>query len=250
MHLIQSRRAGVLLALALSMGSAWAQDGRPNPKRPFELPPSADLSYDLNARQKGFSLKGDAIVTWRAGDGKYSVQAESRVPLLGTITEDRSQGAVDAWGLAPTEFWEKRLRKDPTTTTFDREAKILRFSESKQTYALKGGEQDRVSITWQLASVARAAGSRVKAGVTWSFFVAGRRDGETWTFKVVKREKVKTGLGEVEAVLVSRDPLADEPKQTLDIWLAPAHEWYPVRLRYTDGERETIEQTLRDVSKR
>src|SRR5688500_8998843 len=116
MHLNRPRSAAALLALSLSLGNAWAQDSRPNPKRPVELPPSADLSYDLSARQKGFTLKGDALVTWRTGDGKYSVQAESRVPLLGTITEDRSQGAIDAWGLAPVEFWEKRLRKDPTTT--------------------------------------------------------------------------------------------------------------------------------------
>lgn len=250
MHVKSSIQAGALLALAVSLGSASAQDSRPSPRRAIELPPSADLSYDLSARQKGFTLKGDALVTWRAGDGKYSIQAESRVALLGTITEDRSQGVVDAFGLAPAEFWEKRLRKDPTTTTFDRETRTLRFSEGKQTYPLKGGEQDRVSITWQLASVARAAGSRLKPGTSWSYFVAGRRDGEVWTFKVVKREKIKIGLGEVEAVLLSRETLDDEPKQTLDVWLAPAHEWYPVRLRYTDGERESIEQTLREINKR
>ena len=109
------------MLLASSLG-AGAQDAVPSHsaiKRAFELPPSADLSYDLSARQRGFSLKGDALITWRAGGGKYSLKAESKVPVLGTITEDRSDGTVDAFGLAPREFWEKRLRKDPTTTTFD-----------------------------------------------------------------------------------------------------------------------------------
>ncbi len=243
------QHAGLGLLLAGAIGAATAQDAPASAKRPFELPPSADLHYELQARQRGFSLKGEAIVTWRAGDGKYTIKAESKVPVLGTITDDRSSGAIDAWGLAPSEFVEKRMRKDPTTATFDRDAKSLSFSESKQVYRLKGGEQDRVSITWQLAAVARAAGDKFKAGSKWPFFVAGRRDAESWVFEVVRREKVRTGLGEVDAVLVSRQPVADKKEQSLEIWLAPQHEWYPVKLRYQEGEKEQIEQTLNTVTK-
>ncbi|QOY95052.1 DUF3108 domain-containing protein [Massilia sp. UMI-21] len=243
-------RATTGLLLALTLGGAAAQDAPAAIKRAFELPPSADLQYTLQARQRGFSLKGEAVVNWRAGGGRYSVNAESRLPILGTITADRSSGTVDGFGLAPGEFVEKRLRKDPTTTTFDRDAKTLRFSEGKQVYPLKGGEQDRASITWQLAAVARAAGERFKPGSEWPFFVAGRRDAETWVFKVVKREKVRTGLGEVEAVLVARQPVADKKDQTLEIWLAPRHEWYPVKLRYADGDKERVEQTLDTVTQR
>ena len=243
------RHAGCGLLLALTLGTAGAQEAPAAIKRKFELPPSADLHYELQARQRGFGLKGEAIVTWRAGDGKYAVSAESKVPLLGTITHDRSSGTIDAFGLAPAEFTEKRMRKDPTTATFDREARALRFSESKQVYPLKGGEQDRVSITWQLAAVARGAGERFKPGSTWPFFVAGRRDAETWVFKVIKRERVQTGLGEVEAVLVERQPVADKKGQVLEVWLAPQHEWYPVKLRYADGDKEQVEQTLRTVTK-
>jgi len=243
------RHAGCGLLLALTLGTAGAQDAPAAIKRKFELPPSADLHYELQARQRGFGLKGEAIVTWRAGDGKYAVSAESKVPLLGTITHDRSSGTIDAFGLAPGDCTENRMRKDPTTATFDREARALRFSESKQVYPLKGGEQDRVSITWQLAAVARGAGERFKPGSTWPFFVAGRRDAETWVFKVIKRERVQTGLGEVEAVLVERQPVADKKDQVLEVWLAPQHEWYPVKLRYADGDKEQVEQTLRTVTK-
>ena len=86
------RHAGCGLLLALTLGTAGAQDAPAAIKRKFELPPSADLHYELQARQRGFGLKGEAIVTWRAGDGKYAVSAESKVPLLGTITHDRSSG--------------------------------------------------------------------------------------------------------------------------------------------------------------
>lgn len=244
------RLTGCGLLLAFALGPAAAQEGGAHAKRAFELPPSADLNYELSARQRGFGLKGEALIAWRAGEGRYSASAESKVAVLGTITEDRSSGGIDAHGLAPNEFHEKRMRKDPTTATFDRDAKTLRFSESKQVYPLKGGEQDRVSVTWQLAAVARAAGDRFRTGSEWPFFVAGRRDAETWVFKVVRREKVRTGLGEVDAVLVARQPLADKKDQTLEVWLAPQHEWYPVKLRYADGDKEQIEQTLNTVTKR
>lgn len=237
------------MLFALALGSAAAREAPAPVKRPFELPPSADLQYDLQARQRGFSLKGDAIVRWRAGDGKYAVKAESRVPVFGTITDNRSSGAIDAYGLAPAEFHEKRFRKDPTTSTFDREARSLRFSDGKQEYRLKGGEQDRASITWQLAAVARGAGAKFRPGTQWPFFVAGRNDAETWVFKVMGREKLKTGLGEVEAVRVERLPVAGKEDQQLEIWLAPRHEWYPVKLRYADGDKEKIEQTLKTVTK-
>jgi hypothetical protein len=246
------RQAGVGFTLALALGATSAQaanQAHPAIKRAFELPPSADLHYDLAARQRGLSLKGDATVNWRAGDGKYDVRVESRVAILGTLLDNRSQGAIDDFGLAPAEFSEKRMRKDPTSIAFDRGEKRMSFSEGEKTYPLKGGEQDRVSITWQLAAVARAAGDKFKPGSEWPFFVAGRSSAEAWTFKVVKREKVNTGLGQVDALLVSREALPGSRDQSIEIWLAPEHEWYPVKIRFTEGDKETIEQTLKSIAK-
>jgi hypothetical protein len=244
------KQASAALLLAAAAGAACAADVHPAVKRPFDPPPSADLHYDLSARQHGLSLSGDAPITWRVGDGKYSVNAESRVALLGKLTENRSQGTIDSYGLAPAEFYEKRFRKDPTTTAFNRDSGMLSFSEGKETYPLKGGEQDRASVTWQLVAVARAAGERFKPGSTWPFFVAGRRDADAWTFRVVGREKVHTGIGELDTVHVLREPMADAQGQTLDIWLAPSREWYPVKLRFTDDDKDYVEQTLARLTRK
>jgi hypothetical protein len=247
-NFLKQAAAGVLLAA--TVGAAWTADEHPAVKRPFDLAPSADLTYELAARQRGFSLGGEAVITWRAGDGKYMVNAESRVSLLGKLTENRSQGTIDSFGLSPSEFYEKRFRKEPTTSTFNRESKTLSFSEGKESYTLKGGEQDRASVTWQLVAVARAAGDRFKPGSTWPFFVAGRRDADPWTFRVLKREKVHTGLGDIDAVHVIREPLADASDQALDIWLAPSQDWYPVKLRFSDNDKDFVEQTLTKLTKK
>jgi hypothetical protein len=224
----------------------------PSIKRPFELPPSADLTYSISARQRGFSLNGDALLAWRAGEGKYSVTAESHVAMLGKLTENRSSGSVDAYGLAPFEYYDKRFRKDATTTTFDRDGKTISFSDGKQSYPIKGGEQDRVSISWQLAAIARAAGARFKPGSDWEFFVVGPRDADPWTFRVVGREKVQAGaaIGMVDAIHVLREPPPGSKDQTLDLWLAPSQEWYPVKLRFTDNDRDYVEQTLEKITRK
>jgi hypothetical protein len=243
--------AGMVLMTAL-VGHAAAAEEHPAVKRPFDLPPSADLSYSIGARQHGFNLNGDAMLTWRANDSKYSINAESRVALLGKLTENRSTGIVDSWGLAPTEYYDKRFRKDPTTATFDRGDKTITFSDGDKSYPIKGGEQDRVSVSWQLVAVARAAKDKFKPGSEWQFFVVGPRDADPWTFRVVGREKVQAGasLGEVDAVHVMRAPPPGSKDQTLDIWLAPGHEWYPVKLRFTDSDRDYVEQTLEKIVKK
>lgn len=246
------RHTFATLAFALLAASgARAQAPDVPVLRSFKLAPSADLQYAIQARQKGFMLPGEALVTWRAGDGKYAVTADTRSPLLGKIVENRSQGTIDIYGLAPAEFIEKRFRKEPTTTTFRRDAKTIGFSDGNNSYPIKGGEQDRASATWQLVAVARAAPDKFVAGAEFTFFVAGPRDAEPWTFKVLKREKVQAGegIGEVDAVHILRAPPPDQKGQVLDIWLAPGLEWYPVRLRFSD-DNDFVEQRLEKITKR
>ena len=245
--------AGLMLAtLANVNASAAADEDHPSVRRAVDLPPSADLIYSISARQRGFNLNGDATLTWRAGDGKYSINAESRVALLGKLTENSSRGTVDSYGLAPAEFHEKRFRKEPETATFDREGKTITFTDGKHSYPIKGGEQDRVSISWQLAAVARAAKDKFKAGSEWQFFVVGPRDADPWTFRVVGREKIQAGaaIGTIDAVHVTRDLPPDTKDQTLDLWLAPSLDWYPVKLRFTDNDRDFVEQTLERINKK
>ena len=241
------------MAIVASTGAiAQAADTPAAPTvRPFKLAPSADLDYTIEARQRGFTLPGEALISWRADTAKYSVQADTKSPLLGKIVENRSEGAVDNYGLAPVQFSEKKMRKQATNTAFNRETKTIGFTDGKLTYPLVGGEQDRASAAWQLVALARATPDKVVPGAAWTFFVAGTHNGEPWTFKVLKREKVTLGgtLGEVEAVHILRAPPEGDKGQTLDIWLAPSLEWYPVRLRFTDND-DFVEQRLSKITKR
>lgn len=238
--------AGLLASLA----PALAVDEHPSVKRAFKLAPSADLLYAIILRQHGLQLSGEGTLSWRASENAYSIMAETRSPLFGKVLENKSEGEVDAWGLAPERFYEKRIRNDPVTTTFKRDSKTIVFTDSGASYPLKGGEQDRSSAAWQLIAVARAAPEKMVAGSEWDFFVAGQRDAEPWVFKVKDQEMVHLVQGDVSAVHLVKAPPPDAKGQQVDIWLAPSLEWYPVRLRFADHDGDFVEQTLEKISKK
>lgn len=238
------------LSGALAASAATAADApHPVEKRAFNLAPSAELSYAIEAKQSGLDIKGQGLVKWTNGKTSYAVSTETRAMLLGKILETSSEGTIDAYGMAPERFVEKRLRRDPSTTTFNREQNKITFTQSAESFPLQGGEQDRTGITWQLVAVARANAAKMTPGSEWTFFVAGPRDAEQWSFKVVGREKIKTARGETDAVHIFRAPPPDAQGQKLDIWLAPKMEWYPVRLKFTDPDGDYIEQTLDSIKK-
>lgn len=236
-----------VLGCALLTASAPAAGAA---KYKTNVPPSAELAYSIKARQKGIPVEGEAVMRWRLAAGKFTASNEARAMLVGKILDARTEGTIDAYGLAPTSFTEKRFRREPTTTSFDRADKTIRFTASAQTYPIAGGEQDRNSAIWQLIAVARAAPGRFRTGSSWTFVVAGQRDADQWTFKVVDQEQLRTPLGELHTVHIERIPPADSREQRLDIWLVPSLEWYPARLRFSDDNGDFIDQTLQKLNRK
>ena len=255
-HMRPMRLATLLLVALLGCAAhaapkAEAPDNdHPSIKRPYNLPPAADLNYSIRARQHGLSINGEATVAWRNSAGSYSISTESRVSLFGKILENRSEGTVDDYGLAPVSFYEKRIRKDATTTRFQRDSKTITFSEGDDSYTIKGGEQDRTSAPWQLLAQARANPDKFKPGSVWSYFVAGRRDAEPWIFKVVEHETIHTGQGDINALHLVKTPPPDQKGQQVDLWLAPSLEWYPVRIRFNDDDGDFVDQTLEKLTRK
>jgi hypothetical protein len=218
--------------------------------RAADLPPPAELEYGVKALQDGVTLTGESRLEWRHDEGGYTARMETRAMLFGKILEEKSEGGVDAQGLAPARYTEQRFRKSASAASFDRAAQTISFQQSDQRYPIKGGEQDRASVIWQLIATARTAPAKFRSGASYGFFVVGQRDGEPWTFRVGGQEKVRGPNGDTLAWHVTRNPPPDSKQQQLDIWLAPALQWYPVRLRFTEGGGDYIEQTLREVRAR
>lgn len=238
----------LLLGLALFSGGLHAAPAPVN--YPVNLPPSAELNYAIKAVIRGLVLEGKGLIQWTGGQEKYRLFFETRAALAGTLMTESSEGMIDRFGIAPDVFSIKRFRKEPVAIAFDRNTKQVNFAGDVPPYLLQGGEQDRLSVLWQLLSVARAAPARFKPGSAWTFFVLGQRDGEAWTFKVQEAQRIRTPLGEYDVLHVVRLPPENSGSQKIDIWLAPSLEWFPVKLRISEENGDTIEQSIESLNKK
>jgi hypothetical protein len=216
------------------------------PSYHFRMPPSAQLKYDVQALRDGKVVYGGGKIAWRANDGRYQVDGEAGV-LFFTLLTFQSVGAIDEFGVSPELYSEKRFRRPESVTRFDRGSKRILFSTSDASFPREDGAQDRASIVWQLAAIGLGDPGRYTPGAAFELFVAGVRDAEPWIIQVIGLEQTDTPVGRIEAWHVVRAPRPGSYEQKLDIWLAPQHWWYPVRLRFTETNGEYLDMAMTSV---
>ncbi|WP_460838530.1 DUF3108 domain-containing protein [Noviherbaspirillum agri] len=213
-------------------------------------PPSAELEYDVQAVRKGQNWFGNGSFRWNANGNNYSLIAKASISILFTIDvlDVKSEGILNELGVAPVLYSEKPWRKPTINTHFRHEEQLISFSASEVTYPYQGGEQDRVSVVWQLASVGRGDATQFTPGTEIDIFVAGKRKGETWRIQVLGEEEIETPYGKLATWHVVRAPQAGSYDERVDIWLAPQQEWYPARVRYTYVNGDYVDLSLSDIA--
>lgn len=253
-----SRRRVVLGALACSLGAgplrAWAAAAAAGgngaaivasevPVYRTRLPPPATLHYGM---RRGI-WSGTGELAWRPAAGRYEARLDAEVAGLQVLTEV-STGVLDANGIAPQRYTDKRLRRAPTAASFERDTGRITYSGQNTVHPLPAGAQDRVSWMIQLPAIVNGEPSRASAGGTVALFVSGARgDAQAWTFRCHGVEPVSTPLGVVRAVKFTREPRRPGDKLA-EIWLSPAHHHLPVRARFVEkDDDEVFELLLRDI---
>jgi hypothetical protein len=211
------------------------------------IPPSAELKYDVQALRDGQMVYGSGKISWSSDGVTYAVNGEASI-LFFTLLNFKSSGVIDEFGVAPVLYSEKRFRRPETNTHFHRERNTISFSASTATYPRQGGEQDRASIVWQLTGIGRGDTERFKPDAEIELFVAGVRDAASWRVRVIGEEQIEIGSGQISAWHVVRIPKPGSYDQKLDIWLAPQHEWYPVKLRFTENNGEYLDMVLSNLT--
>jgi len=210
-------------------------------------PPSVELKYDVTkVPRDGQPIYGHGKIHWQSQGNRYLIAGEASV-LFFTALTFRSEGMLDEFGIAPVIYNEKRFRRPETNTHFQRERNIISFSASETQYPRRGGEQDRASIIWQLAAIGRGDRHVFVPNARIDVFVAGVRDGETWQIQILGQEDIDLGAGKFHTWHLTRIPRPGSYEQKLDIWLAPRHEWYPVKLRFTETNGDYLDMSLSDL---
>lgn len=229
--------AATLMADAAPAPAAPAADpagGAPPPVFATRFPPAASLQYDL---RRGV-LSGQGQIHWRPADGRYELLLSATV--LGVQALDwSSTGALDAAGLAPERFLDRRRGGRSNAANFQRAAGRITFSGPAVEYPLLPGAQDRLSWAVQLAAIVAADPARFGPGAEVPMFVTGARgDAGLWTFAVQAREDLELPAGPVPQALRLRRQRDKPHDTTVEVWLDPARHWLPVRMRWVAGPQD------------
>ena len=211
-------------------------------------PPPAELRFNaVGVRKDGRSLSGSGTMHWRHDGQRYSLETEITA-LMFTLAKNRSEGEFGSLGIAPNLYVEKRFGRSETNTHFQHQSKLISFSASTATIPSNGGEQDRGSWIWQLASLGRGDPGKFEAGLHMEMLVASARGVDAWRIKISGKEQLKLADGEVSTWRLSVIPGAQSFDKQFDLWLAPDRQWYPVRLLHEDKSGNRIELSLTKIS--
>ncbi|CAH2787811.1 MAG: Putative PROLIN-rich signal peptide protein [uncultured Paraburkholderia sp.] len=207
----------------------------------FSVPPSGDLQYDTfynGVRNQ------PGTIHWTSSAQRYDMVVSVPLPFVGTFVYS-SHGRIDAFGLAPEQYVEKRGRRAEDISIFNRTDKKIAFTRTPATLPLPDGAQDRFSMVMQLASLVRGDPDAYKPGVTRQFFVVDSDSGENWPVETIGDETIRTAQGYLQTRHFKRLPRREGDRRRIDVWLAPSLGWLPARLAQTEPNGTQFELVWR-----
>jgi hypothetical protein len=225
--------------------AAAVQKRTPGPAAPRALPPaqppgSTLLDYAVTGRIKGIAYNAEGQLNWTLADGRYSARMEMKVFLLGSRVQT-STGRVGPSGLSPERFADKS--RSEKAAHFDAQTRRIRFSNNAPEAELLPGAQDRLSLFLQIAGLLQARPQAYANGQTIEMPVVGTGDADIWRFVVGDEVTLSLPAGEMRARQIKRLP-RKEFDSTVEMWLAPALQHLPVRLRVTQANGDVADQQL------
>lgn len=214
------------------------------------VPPSGEMSMAVARTDRdGTEWVGEASMVWTLTGASYRIKVEAGVSMLiarVNLVEQTSEGSVGANGFVPLTLTDKRRGRSQTATHFDYPGSRITFSTLPNQYQLYPGAQDTATLPLQLSAIARADASQL-AG-EFDIQVGEDRWANVFRFVVVGQEEISTGLGKMLALHLSRPPRQGTYHSQLDVWLAPAYDWYPVQIRNTEANGAVTTQTVKKIT--
>ncbi len=219
------------------------------PSYKVSLPPSAELTLDVTrVDANGTTWSGLMAMSWKRSGQAYAMRVEASISMVFTrvnLLSLTSEGSIDSHGIVPRMATEKRRGKAQTATHFKEDEGLITFSAVESRFPLLPGVQDKATVPFQLAGIARADSSQLSGGV--EIQVGEERSAPMFNFVVVGQEDIDTAIGKLATWHLSRPPRPGSYNSRLDIWLAPAHNWYPVQLRNTEANGAVTTQTISKI---
>ena len=204
-----------------------------------DTPNAATLRMDFY--YGGVHIADTTDVLTFSSDGAYHIKSHATAIGLAKVLHGdviiESNGVVDDdIGLRMTAYYEQRGRRKEQRAALATDGSLLRLQRGDETRE----EEATGAVFDYLTSVYR---SYVKgAAVGGALMVTNGWRLREYEYEVVGEEKVQTGMGEVDAVLLRRESDRGERK----VWLAPNLDYLPVRW-YVDDKGHEFETIVREA---
>lgn len=222
-----------------------ASPDKAQPVRSYAFPGSTRLKYDIKGEIKGFPYFANGELLWLQDGKTYDARLEISHFLLGSRVQT-SRGQLTPQGLEPARFGDK-VRSE-VAAHFERSKNIVSFSANTPSAALEPGAQDQLSVFMQLGSLLGGNSDLFPTGTSIPFQAVGPRSSESWVFIVGEIETLTLPGGTVKTIQLTRDHTAEYDTK-VEIWLAPAMDFLPVRIRLSQRNGDFVEQQWRATQK-
>ena len=206
-----------------------------------QMPSRLEVTYQLT---RNGSQMAEIVDRLEHASGNYQLteawKGKGIYSLLGSARRV-SQGSITQGTVRPREFFDERAGRDAARAWFDWNAKTLTMQHkgSKAAEPLPPNAQDRLSFLFALSLVPGKADAV-------SYTVADGKGLSRHVYKLLGRERVKTPVGDFDAVKVARQ---GEERESAELWLASEHAYIPVRLLVIEKDGTRYEQMAIRISR-
>ena len=209
------------------------------------LPGSAELKYKATGLYKGLTYHANTELAWYHDGTSYNARMTLSAFLIGSFVWS-SAGQVNAQGLVPTRFAEKK--RSEVAAHFEPDKGQIIFSANTPSAPWIKGAQDRATVFIQMAGMLAGDPSAFPPGSSISIYTVGPRSADVWTFVVEPVELVNLPAGDMPALRLVRKP-RDEYDNKVELWLAPSLGYLPVRSKVTQADGAFVDQQLSDIKR-
>lgn len=211
----------------------------------MQIPTSVRLAFDASAQKGAQPQRGVfGVLDWRQDGNRYEADLSWTVFFI-TVRSQHSSGLIGPDGIEPLRYSDRR--RGEVSSVFEREQNRISFGNGAPSMPLLPGAQDRLSIVMQLGGLMAADPARYPPGAVVAIQTVGPKDAEIWTFSVGEDDALDLPAGHFQARRLTRNPRAPVDDK-IELWLAPAIGWLPVRIRQTQPNGDFIDLQLRSES--
>ena len=208
---------------------------------PVTLPNSATLEFNASGQVKGFQYSAGAQLQWQH-DGQYYQARQSISMFLMGERSQTSEGLITPQGLQPLNFTDKGRKTQ--SASFDVAAGKGHYSGGTADAAISDGIQDRLSVFLQLSALIAGSPEKYPPGTVIELTSSSARAAARWQFRVGATEALELPIGSIMAVRLDKLP-SKSSDQHGAVWLAPAMQYLPVRIKLTQGHDDFVDLQLK-----